>query len=79
MSEYINVILFVLGIAMTLLGWFARTLWSAVVELKDDLSKLKEDLPVYYIRKDDFKEIKDMIMNTLRRIESKVDNKADKT
>lgn len=79
MSEYINVILFVLGIAMTLLGWFARTLWSAVVELKDDLSKLKEDLPVYYIRKDDFKEIKDMIMNTLRRIESKLDNKADKT
>jgi len=29
----------------TVLGWFARELWSAVKELKVALAKLREDLP----------------------------------
>ena len=47
------------------LGWFLRELWTAVKELKQDLAKLREELPKEYISKDDYrqdiKELKDMI------------------
>lgn len=59
-------------------GWFARVLWTATQELKTDLSTLKEILPVTYIRRDDFKEFKGEIMNSLHRIENKIDEKMDK-
>lgn len=67
-----------LGVGTAILGWFARELWSAVKELKNDLAKLKEDLPIYYVRKDDFSEFKKDIMSILQRIEIKLDNKQDK-
>ena len=42
LQQLINVIL---GATMSVVGWFARELWSAVKELKYDLSKMREDLP----------------------------------
>lgn len=74
-QELINV---VLGITSATLGWFARELWSAVKELKADLSKLREELPKTYIAKDDFAEFKREIISVLCRIESKLDSKQDK-
>ena len=32
------------GVGMSVLGWFARELWSAVKELKADLAKLYSQL-----------------------------------
>lgn len=65
------------GIAFTVLGWFGRELWSAVKELKADLSKLREELPKTYIPKDDFKEsvkeIKDMLTDIYSELRKKVD------
>jgi uncharacterized membrane-anchored protein YhcB (DUF1043 family) len=43
------------GIGLTVLGWFARELWSAVKELKTDLAKLREELPKTYAQRDDVK------------------------
>jgi hypothetical protein len=67
-----------LGTIMALLGWFAHEVWSAVKELKADLSGLREDLPKAYVMKEDYRrdiyEIKDM----LSRIFDKLDGKADK-
>ena len=67
-----------LGGVMTVIGWFARELWSAVKELKTDLSKMREDLPKVYLAKDDsqsdLKEIRDM----LGKIFDKLDGKQDK-
>lgn len=64
--------------ASSVTGWFARELWTAVKELKADLSKLREDLPRTYVVKDDYREdirdIKDMI----GKIFDKLDNKTDK-
>jgi len=66
------------GVSASVLGWFARELWSAVKELKSDLAKLREELPRNYVIRDDYKadirEIKDMLTKLFDRL----DNKADK-
>lgn len=67
-----------LGVIMALLGWFAHEVWTAVKELKSDMSGLREDLPKTYVLKEDYRrdiyEIKDL----LNRIVDKLDGKADK-
>ena len=66
------------GIALTVIGWFARELWSAVKELKNDLSKLREELPKTYAPKDDVKEGFKEIRSILNDIYQELRNKADK-
>jgi len=68
-----------LSLGLAAVGWFARILWASVSELKDDLAKLKEDLPIYYVRKDDFKEFRQSVMECLHRIEALVAQKQDKS
>jgi cell fate (sporulation/competence/biofilm development) regulator YmcA (YheA/YmcA/DUF963 family) len=68
----------VLGGGFTVLGWFARELWTAVKELKSDLSKLREELPKIYVTKDDFREDMREIKDMLSKIFDRLDNKADK-
>jgi hypothetical protein len=60
------------------LGWFAREMWSAVKELKADLSKLREELPKTYVTKDDFKSDMQRVLDMLDKIWTKLDGKADK-
>jgi hypothetical protein len=67
----------VLG-GFALLGWLSRELWGMVKELKNDLVELRSQINEHYVRRDDFKEVKDMLMDILRRIESKLDGKVDK-
>ena len=67
-----------LGIGMTIVGWFARELWSAVKELKSDLAKLREDLPKDYVARDDYREDIRGIKEMLAKIFDKLENKADK-
>lgn len=66
-----------LGGGFTVLGWFARELWTAVKELKADLSKLREALPKEYVTKDDYRqdmrEIKDMLGKIFDQLNYKVD------
>jgi uncharacterized coiled-coil DUF342 family protein len=73
-----NLIDTILGIGFTVLGWFARELWSAVKELKSDLSKIKEDLPKTYIARDDYRQDMNEIKSMLSKIFDKLDNKQDK-
>jgi hypothetical protein len=69
----------VYGGAMALLGWFGRMLWEADKELRQDLTKLREDLPHTYVSKDDYREdlrdIKQMLEKIFDRLEGKVDKK----
>ena len=67
-----------LSVAMAVIGWFARELWSAVKELKADLSKLREDLPKTYIGRDDYRQDMTEIKNMLGKIFDKLDAKQDK-
>ena len=67
-----------LGLGFSVLGWFARELWSAVKELKIDLSKLREDLPKTYVARNDYRDDLNEIKNMLGKIFDKLDNKQDK-
>lgn len=75
LQEIINV---GLGAALTVIGWFARELWSAVKDLKEDLNILRVEIPKTYVAREDYKsdirEIKDM----LSKIFDRLDNKQDK-
>lgn len=68
----------ILGAACSVIGWFARELWTAVKELKVDLSKLREQLPHSYIVKDDYREDMREIRNMLEKIFDRLDNKQDR-
>jgi len=75
--EYQQLLNIVLATAMTVTGWFARELWTAVKDLKADLSKLREDLPKTYVGRDDYREdmrdIKDMLNKIFDKLEAKQD------
>lgn len=73
-----DVLNLVLGTIIGIVGWIARTLWDAVTSLKNDLSKLREEIANDRVHKDDFKAVSDTIMRKLDRIEDKLDSKADK-
>ena len=68
----------VLGAVCSVIGWFARELWTAVKELKSDLSKLREQLPSTYVVRDDYREDIRDIREMLGKIFDKLDGKQDK-
>lgn len=76
--EVSEVLQWVLGAGLAVLGWFARNLWDAVQELKEDLADIKEQLPIFYVRKDDFREFRHTVMDSLQRIEALLYQKQDK-
>ncbi len=76
--DSVTLINLLMGIGFAVLGWFARELWSAVKALREDMIKLKEDVSLYYVRKDDFKDFRSEILSFLQRIENKLDTKQDK-
>ena len=78
MSEYQYLVNLVLGAALTACGWFSRTLWDAVQELKKDLANLRVELAKDYLPRDDFNRLADEIKAMLVKITDKLDNKVDK-
>ena len=64
----------ILGACMAVAGWFARELWTAVQDLKTDLSKL----PTIYVARLDYKEDMREVKEMLGKIFDKLDNKVDK-
>lgn len=73
-----SLINFGIGAGFSVLGWWANTIWKAVQDLKEDLSKLREEIPKEYIPKNEFhdgiKELKALLIA----ISNKLDTKADK-
>jgi len=76
--DYQQILNIALSIAMTIVGWFARELWSAVKELKADLAKLREDLPKEYVAKDDYRQDIRELKEMMNKIFDKIDAKQDK-
>jgi chaperonin cofactor prefoldin len=68
----------IIGAILSVLGWFARQLWDAVQELKQDVKQIEVDLPTHYVRKEDLESRLDRIEASLNRIFEKLDHKADK-
>ena len=68
----------VLGACMTVIGWFARELWTAVKDLKEDIKKIEVDLPTSYVRKNEINIRFDKLESILDKIFDKLDSKVDK-
>lgn len=79
MQAIINIIVL---LAVGVGGWFAREVWGAVKELREDLHQIEVDLPSNYIRRDEFqeglKEIKDICRQIFDKVDSLEKRKADK-
>lgn len=67
-----------IGAGFAVFGWFARELWSAVKDLKVDLSRLREEIPTKYATRTDMEYMFGKIDTKLDRIVDKIDSKADK-
>ena len=78
MNEYQSIINIFLAASLATSGWFFRVLWEAVTNLKDDLSKLREEIAKDYVPRNDFKEFASEIRTMFQKISDKLDNKADK-
>lgn len=59
-------------------GWFAREVWGAVKELRNDLHKIESGLPKEYVLKIDLDKRMEHIEGMFQRIYDKLDGKADK-
>lgn len=68
----------ILGISMTVVGWFARELWAAVKELKTDLAKLREEVIREFVPRQDYREDMRDVKAMLEKIFDRLDGKADK-
>lgn len=66
------------AVAFSAAGWFGRQLWDAVASLRADLHSLEKDLPVNYVRKDEFTDHMHRIETKLDRIFEKLEGKADR-
>lgn len=75
LQSVLNLIIFAVSAGF---GWFAKEMWSAVKELKNDLSKLREELPKEYIAKNDFRDGIMELKSILIAINIKLDHKVDK-
>ena len=76
--DFQSVINLGIGLGFTAVGWWAKTVWNAVQELKSDLAKLREEIPKEYIPKNEFHEGIRELKTLLIAISNKLDNKVDK-
>ena len=74
-QDFMNVIG---GIALSVLGWFAREMWQAMSDLKTDLAKLREDIPKTYVPKDEYRDDVKHMNEMLGKIFDKLDKKVDR-
>ena len=73
-----GIINIIIGVVLSVLGWFARQLWDAVQDLKKDVKQIEVDLPTHYVRKEDLDVRLDRLAAALNRIFERLDHKADK-
>ena len=76
--EFQELVNLIVGTTLSVLGWFARQLWSAVQDLKKDLTAVEIALPTHYVRKEELESRLDKIEAVLTKIYDKLDSKVDK-
>ena len=84
-TTIIGVVQLLLTLFASVIGWLVKGLFERIkgleiadTELAKEISELRVELPTHYTSKNDFKEFIDNVFNMLRRIEDKIDRKADK-
>lgn len=76
--EFQQLVNLIVGATLSVLGWFARQLWQAVQDLKEDMKKVEVALPTHYVRKEELESRLDKLEAILMKIHDKLDTKADK-
>lgn len=76
--EISQMAIWALGVACTVLGWFARELYTATQSLRKDLSALEIRISSDYIRYDRLQDALKPIMQSLQEIKHTLEQKADK-
>jgi hypothetical protein len=69
---------FIVGAIFAIGGWFFRQLWDATKDLRKDLHAIEKELPLSYVRREEFVEIMREIRGMFEKIHDKLDGKADK-
>lgn len=65
-------------VLLTIVGWFARTIWDALTEYKDRLHEVELHLPNHYVKQVDINARFDKLETMLERVFVKLDQKQDK-
>lgn len=68
----------IVGLLLSVVGWFARELWGAVKKLQEDLHRIEVDLPKSYVSKYEFHDTMQRIESMVQKIFDKLDDKVDK-
>jgi len=76
--EITQLALWVLGIACTVLGWFARELYTATQTLRKDLGALERRISDDYLRYDRMQDVMKPILYALQEIKQELHRKANK-
>lgn len=76
--EVTQIVMWALGMACTILGWFARELYAATQSLRKDLSALEVQISTDYVRYDRLQDAMKPIMDSLTEIKHTLSGKADK-
>lgn len=66
------------GLATTAIGWFANNIWTAHKELRKELNDHKVEVAKDYVPHSRLDRMMGELREMLSRIESKIDQKADK-
>lgn len=74
-----------LGVFGPLVGWLLKALFDRLAKLEErgdamvrEVHAMRVEMPTHYVRKEDHEKALDNIFQALRRIEEKLDMKADK-
>lgn len=66
-------------------GWLMKSLFDRITKLEDadakilgEIAKLREELPTNYVRRGDMQQSLNELFSAIRRIEDKLDSKADR-
>jgi hypothetical protein len=76
--EFQSLFNILVGAGLTAIGWFARQLWEATQNLKDDVQKLELNVADNYVKKIDINARFDKIEAILERLFDKLESKQDK-
>ena len=76
--EWQPIIDIALAAVIAAVGWFARQVWDAVQQLKEDVSSLELNIAENYVKKVDINARFDKLEAILDKIFDRLDQKADK-
>jgi len=66
------------GVALSVMGWFARELWGAVKWLQKELHDMEILISTHYVTREDYRSDMKDVKEMLGKIFDKLDNKVDK-